>query len=144
MFWDSDFFVQFLPWLFTNLSIFNQCKCNIQNKRMKIAESKIEYWKSNIEQLDPSKSIEAIALHLNIDFLCWTEKISMLRFDQFKGSCKKTIFLQILPHSRFKMILIGKINYNTRQAHCNFVQFFEFANRGKVTTLWCYFFAQLS
>ena len=54
MFWDSDFLVQFLPWSFTKLGIFTDYKFNIQNKKMKMAESKKEHWKSNIEQLDAS------------------------------------------------------------------------------------------
>ena len=80
MFRDSDFLVQFLPWSFTKLGIFIDCKFNIQNKKMKMAESKKEYWKSNIEQLDASNieqldasnDIEVIAFKYR--FLSRTEK----------------------------------------------------------------------
>ena len=65
---------------------------------MKMEESKIEHWKSNIEQLDASNSINLFiylfifftfiltkleAIAFKYQFLCLSEKISMLYFGQF-------------------------------------------------------------
>ena len=82
--------MQFLPWLFTNLGIFSQCKFIIQNKRMKMAESKIEHWKSNIEQLDASNSKEDIAI--KYQFLCPTEKKVCSDLANFKEVVRKLSF----------------------------------------------------
>ena len=55
---------------------------------MEMTESKIEHWKSNIEELDASYSVEAIALKYRLLF--WP-----------------ILAVIVLPHARFKMNLLG-------------------------------------